>query len=126
VGLRETAAADLETFLEDPNGFRWPITITDPNGTSAALFGYSTDVHETIDPETGLAVSGRSASVAIALRPLTAAGFQIPRGIADKDKAPWVVVFNDIDGNEHTFKVQEARPDRAAGIVVCVLEAYKT
>jgi hypothetical protein len=124
VGLRETAAADLQAILEDTNDFGWPITVTDPNEFTASLTGFSTDVHETIDPETGLAVSGRTASVAIALASLTAVGLAIPRAIADSASKPWVVTFDDIEGNEYTFKVQEARPDRALGVVVCLLEAY--
>jgi hypothetical protein len=125
VGLREIAATDLVAILENEDDFGWPIMVTDPDEYTASLVGFSTDVHEMIDPETGLAVSGRTASVAISIRTLTGAGFALPRSIADSDKKPWVIVFDDIDGKEHTFKVQEARPDRALGVVVCLLEAYK-
>jgi hypothetical protein len=125
VGLREIAATDLVAILENEDDFGWPITITDPDEYTAPLVGFSTDVHEMIDPETGLAVSGRTASVAISIRTLTGAGFAMPRAIADSSSKPWVIVFDDIDGQEHTFKVQEARPDRALGVVVCLLEAYK-
>lgn len=125
MSLRERAAADLKVIVEDANGFGWPITVTDPFGATAALRGLSTDIGHTIDPETGIAVSGRRASIALAIASLTAAGLGIPRGIADAAGKPWVIVFNDIGGSPHTFKVCEAMPDRAIGVVTCILEAYK-
>jgi len=126
MGLREQAAADLKTILEDSAaGFGWPITVTDPAGTEAALVGYSTDISELVDPGTGLAVSGRHASIALALASLTAAGLGMPSGVANQHAKPWLVAFDDVAGNAHTFKVSESRPDRAIGVVVCILELYK-
>lgn len=126
MGLREQAAADLAAILEDrEGGFGWDLTVTDPAGTSAALVGTSTDVGLTLDPDTGMAVSGRQASVAIRIASLTAASLGVPTGIADQASKPWLVAFDDIDGASHTFKVVEAQPDRAIGVVVCLLEAYK-
>lgn len=125
MSLRDQAAADLQTFLEDTAGFGVPITVTDPAGTSVELTGFSTDIGETIDPETGTVVTGRSASVALSLARLTTEGLGIPRGIADGSGKPWVVTFDDIEGNAHTFKVSSSAPDRAAGIVTCMLEAYR-
>jgi len=126
MSLREQAAADLTTIVEDTDGFGWPITVTAPDGTSADLVGLSSDIAQTIDPDTGQAVSGRHAHVFLRLSSLTTAGLGIPRGIADAGSDPWVVTFDDIDGTEHSFKVMEALPDRAIGGVVCLLEAYKT
>jgi hypothetical protein len=124
--LRLQAAADLRTILEDAaTGFGWSITVTDPEGETADLVGASTDISELIDPETGQAVSGRKASVAIALASLAAAGLGIPKAIAERTQRPWLVAFADIGGAPHTFKVSDARPDRAIGCVVCLLEAYR-
>jgi hypothetical protein len=125
VSLRELAAADLKLILEDTEAFGWPITVTSPAGVTAALVGYSNDIALTIDPETGIAVSGRSASVALAMASLTAAGLGLPRAIADVNSAPWLVTFNDIGGAAHTFKVSESHPDRAIGCITCTLEAYR-
>lgn len=124
MGLRAQAAIDLATITADTDGFGVAITVTDPDGTSAALTGLSSDIGHSIEPETGMVVSGRTASVALAMSALTAAGLGFPRGIADSDSRPWRVTFNDINGTEHTFKVSEARPDRALGVVVCILEVY--
>lgn len=126
MGLRIQAAADARVFLEDSAaGFGWPIMITDPSGTSAELTGFANDVGRTIDPQTGIAVTGRAASVALSIAALTAAGLALPKNVADGSSKPWVVQFEDVNGNEHTFKVSEAMPDRALGIVTCLLEAYK-
>lgn len=125
MGLRETAEADLAITLEDDvTGFGWDITVTDPNGTSAALKGQSDDIGQVIDPDTGMAVSGRLASVVLRISSLLAEGLTLPQGIADAAKKPWIVTFNDIGGTPYTFKVTQSNPDRALGIVVCLLELY--
>lgn len=126
MGLREQAAADLRAIAEDDvDGFGWEITLTDPSGTTATVTGLSTDVSLMIDPETGLAVSGRRASIAIAMATLTEAGLTRPRAIAESAGRPWLATFDDIEGASHTFKISEVRPDAAIGVVLCFLEAYR-
>ena len=124
MGLREQATLDAQTILNDTDGFGFPIVVTDPGGTSANLTGFSNDIALTIDPETGMAVSGRIASVALHMRDLVAAGLGIPKNIPDEDLRPWIMTFNDALGISHTFKVQESNPDRAMGVVTCTLEVY--
>ena len=126
MSLRINAEKDLGIILEDDvGGFGWPITVTDPAGTSAALIGSSTDIMQGIDPDTGVMVTGRIASVALRLSSLAVAGLDIPVGISNKALKPWLIQFDDINGVSYTFKVSESRPDRALGLVVCVLELYK-
>ena len=125
-GLRALANRHLKHIVSgDANGARMPITIKNTKGKSADLYGLTTDIYQLIDRDTGQLVSGRTASVAIVMDDLTQAGLSIPIGIVDKNKKPWVVIFDDIDGNAYTFKVFETNPDRAAGLVICMLEAYK-
>jgi hypothetical protein len=127
MGLRATVAADLRAITEDADaGFGWPIRITAPDAEVAVeIVGLSNDISTTIDPDTGQAVTGRAASVAIALATLEAVGLDVPVGITDGASKPWRVAFDDITGEEHHFKVASSRPDRAAGIVVCLLEFYE-
>ena len=126
MSLRETVEADLGVILEDGiTGFGWPITVTDPSGTVGNLTGFSNDISELIDPDTGQAVSGRLASVALRISSLTTAGLGLPEGIADSASKPWLIAFDDINGNAFTFKVQKSNPDRALGIVTCILELYE-
>jgi len=126
MGLRDLVEQDLGAILEDSaTGFGWPISLTDPDGlTDETLVGFSDDIAQSIDPDTGELVSGRLASVALRISTLHAAGFSLPRGVADTSKKPWVVKFNDINGRPHVFIVRQANPDRAAGLVVCILEGY--
>ena len=77
-----------------------------------------------IDPDTGEPVTGRSASISLRISSLTAASLGIPVGIADTTGLPWLVEFDDINGNAFKFKVAKSAPDRAMGIVTCWLETY--
>lgn len=126
MSLRALAERDLATTMEDSvTGFGWPITLTDPAGNAGPFTGLSNDIAQVIDPETGQAVSGRLASIALRISTLLAAGFVIPKGIADTSVRPWIVEFEDINGNPYKFKVTESNPDRALGLVTCELEVYR-
>ena len=124
MSLRQQANADMIAIVESVTDFGWPITVTSPAGVSLAMVGLSTDIGVTMDPQTGMPISGRKASVALAIASLIAGGLDIPRGIADRTSKPWRVTFADIGGTSHTFKVVESAPDRAAGLVTLLLEAY--
>ena len=126
MGLREQAETDLATILEDDvYGFGYPITVTDPSGNTGDLIGFSNDISQIIDPDTGQAVSGRLASAVLRISSLIQKGLGLPVGIADSSLKPWIVDFNDINGNAFKFKVAKSNPDRALGIVSCLLEVYK-
>jgi len=129
VSLRDLAEQDLGVILEgDAYGFRWPITVTNPAGLvigdDEELYGFSDDISQTIDPDTGELVSGRLASVALRVSTIQAAFGELPRGVADSTSKPWLVTFDDIGGTEYTFKVKQSNPDRALGLLSCILEAY--
>ena len=126
MSLRTLAESDLTTIVNDQsNGFGWPVTITDPSETSASLSGFSNDVSLAIDPETGQLVSSRIVTVSLVISDLIEAGLSLPRNIADSTSKPWIVTFDDINGNSYTFKVKESNPDRALGLVVLILERYR-
>ena len=126
MSLRQLAESDLGLILEDgATGFGWPITVTDPSGTVLPLTGFSDDIAQIIDPDTGQAVSGRLASVALRISSILAAGLTLPRGIADAGIKPWIIEFNDINGNAFKFKVAQSNPDRALGLVTLLLELYE-
>ena len=124
MSLRVQAAADFQAIVENEAEFGRAITVTDPNGAEACVTGLTTDIGEAIDAETGIAVSGRRASVVLPIARLTALGLGVPRAVADRSSKPWLVTFDDIEGNRCTFKVADAAPDSAIGAVRCLLEAY--
>ena len=126
MNLRTLAEQDLAFIVEDDTtGFGWPITLTDPSGAVGNFVGLSDDIAQIIDPDTGQVVSGRLASIALRISTLTAAGFTLPQGIADASLKPWIVEFDDINGVAYKFKVQQSNPDRALGLVTCLLEFYQ-
>lgn len=126
MGLRQIAETDLGLILNDSStGFGYSITVTDPSGFARPLTGFSDDISQIIDPDTGQAVSGRLASVALHISSLIAEGLALPVGIADAGKKPWLIEFDDINGNPFKFKVSQSNPDRALGMVVCLLELYE-
>lgn len=127
MNLRTLAESDLALTLEDSvNGFGWAITLTDPAGLSANLTGQSNDIALVIDPDTGTAFSGRTASVALRISSIYAAGMTLPEAIASITSRPWVVEFLDVNGFSYKFKVAKSNPDRGMGLVTLILEAYKT
>lgn len=131
MGLRQTAESDLAFILEDDTyGFGYPITITNPAGSVKNLTGYSNDIAQLIDPDTGQAVSGRLASAVVRISTLfsTTGGpafTSLPVAIPDESQTPWLVEFNDINGNPYKFKVAQSNPDRALGIISLILETYE-
>lgn len=123
MGLRAKAAADNKAILNDDKGFAWPITVTNPAEVSADLKGFSNDISDLIDPDTGQAVSGRQASVALHIADLTVLG--LPVGISAPSSKPWIMEFDDINGNPGVFKVKKSNPDNGIGMITCIVEVYK-
>lgn len=126
MGLRETAESDLAFILEDKiSGFGFDITVTNPAGTVVNFIGFSNDISQIVDPDTGMIISGRAASVAIRMTSLnTAFSNVLPVGVSDASIKPWIVEFLDIGGASHKFKVIKSNPDRALGVVTLVLDVY--
>jgi hypothetical protein len=122
MNLRELATDDLNVIMS--TDFGWIITIIDPADIFADITGYSNDISQVIDPDTGQIVSGRLATIAVPLRALANEGLSIPENIEDATKKPWRVLFKDTANNDYTFKVISSNPDRALGIVTCELEIY--
>jgi hypothetical protein len=125
MSLRLQAVSDIATILTDTDDFGWSTTVTDPSELSAPVIGFSNDIAQVIDPQTGLVVSGRVATAVFSISTLESAGFTtLPQGIESQSSKPWRVDFDDVHGYSHTFKVSSSDPDRTAGVVVCFLEAY--
>ena len=126
MNLRLLAERDLGVILEDSaTGFGWDIVLTTPEGVPHVFTGFSDDIAQVIDPSTGQIVSGRLASVALRMSSLKLAGLEIPRAISDTGRRPWVVEFNDINGEPHRFKIIQSHPDRMLGMLTMILEIYK-
>ena len=106
MSLRLMAEQDLSFILEDTLGFGWQITLVNPEQQQLILTGFSNDISNMIDVDTGQVVSGRMASVAIRISTILSSNFALPFGVSDTSSKPWLVKFKDINGNNHTFKYQ--------------------
>lgn len=114
------------TLKDSVFGFGTAITITDPDLLSADVTGRTNDISFAIDPNTGVAISGRTATIAIDMQELTDKGFSsLPVAQTDKTKKPWLVEYTDQLGKAHVFIVLEANPDLTLGIVLCTLQFYE-
>lgn len=129
MSLREHAAEVLRVIANDQDcAMGWPIVLTNPAGFTPAepLIGRTQDIAQVIDPDTGQVVSGRLATAVLIIQDILDAGFtELPRNISDTSIKPWLVGFDDINGNAHTFKVVESNPDRTLGEVILHLEYYE-
>lgn len=105
------------------SGFAWPITITNPSGSSLDLEAMTQDIGHNIDPETGQIIAGRLVTVAIPMEPLEYEGIGMPTGVSEGK--PWVVEFENMNGVPGVFKVKHSHPDHTAGCIVCFLENYE-
>ena len=122
MSLLTIARADTAAILADTVcGVGETITLTAPDGSTGTLTGWSNDIGLFVDPDTGQAVSGRIASIAIPISALTAESLAIPENIPDAGSRPWLV---ETRGN--TFKVIETHPDQTLQVVTCTLEAYSS
>lgn len=126
MNLRKIAEADLGNILEDKvTGFGVPIRVKDPDGCIAEMTGFSNDITQMVDLDTGQVVSGRSASVILLISSFKNQLMGVPRGITDSKNKPWLVEFEDISGETFTFKVAQSNPDRSSGQVTLILEVYE-
>ena len=126
MSLRALAEADLQNILEDQStGFGYGVTIINPDQAEFTMVGYTQDISQTIDTDTGQIVSGRLASVSLRESTLIQNNFSMPVGIVDQSIKPWIIKFNDINGASYTFKIVEANSDRTLGVITCLLEEYE-
>lgn len=131
MNLREQARADLSfTLKDDVNGFGRAVVLIDPDGQQIELVGQTGDIGLVIDPDTGTAISGRTAHISIGVDDINAAitagqisGF--PRGISDETSKPWICRFDDLEGATYTFKLINTFPDRTLGLLTCLIGAYR-
>lgn len=128
MSLRAQAETDLAVTLEASGDFGWPIVLTDPAGFvgTEQLYAQTGDIGVLIDPDTGMAVTGRKATCTVRMASLTAAGFtSLPFSVPETTGKPWLVAFDTPSDVSQTYKIKQAWPDRTLGVVVLVLEFWK-
>jgi hypothetical protein len=126
MSLRGEAHLDLIEIMNDEETGGDLCTITSPAGAFHVFRVFGNDIHLAIDPGTGQYVTGRQSSISVLISELLAVGFEVIRGIADKDSRPWVVDTVDVNGIPGKFKVSESNPDNGAGLNTLFLELYES
>jgi hypothetical protein len=122
VSLYDQAAADARAILEDSTGgFGVPMTLTAPDSSTQAITGMAADIGKEVDPETGVALLGRTAHVTL---PTAALTIGTPVGVPDGLSDPWLVEFQ-LPGETapRKFKINTTMPDRL-GVLVCFLTEW--
>jgi len=127
MSLRTQAEADLASTLEASQDFGFPIVLTDPSGNvSNGLMASAGDIGASIDPDTGMPVSGRRALLTVRMATLTAQGFTtLPEGVQAATASPWIVAFAGPSSGTQLYKVKRSMPDRTLGIVTMDLEFWR-
>lgn len=126
MNLRQLAELDLATTLEDSaGGFGWPVTLTDPNGVSANLTAQTQDIGIIVDPDTGVAVSGRTISAVLRISSIRGKGLEIPEAEPRRDRKPWRIDTKDTNGNPVALKVDYSYQDRILGTITLQLGVYR-
>ncbi len=120
------ARADTRAFLNDSlTGSAVPIAITPPGLPARTLMGWSNDIGLLVDPDTGQAISGRIATVALSIADLAAQNLPIPESEHSTSAKPWVISFLDGQLDNYVFSIVETHPDRTTGIVTCTVDSYR-
>ena len=117
MSLLEQAKRDTAVVLEDDSTWGAEVSVRNPAGESQSFNGQFTDVHLSVDPETGLTISGRNVSVVLSIASLMSKFGELP--VNKPSGRPWVVT----KGAE-TFKVIDSMPDATLGQVQLKLGAY--
>jgi len=129
VNLRAQAESDLNSILKDAdNGFGWSIEFVSPAGDFVSLLGFSNDIGQAIDPETGQPVAGRTVTVSVPIKDFEDRGLSLPTGITQTNSRPWCVSFMELPGSQSrpvNFRVVNTLPDRGIGMLVCYLEGIR-
>lgn len=121
MSLADIASADLRSILNEDGAC---VTLQAPDGRTAEFRANTQDISHAIDPQTGMIVSGRTATVALSDFDLLAMNMT-PCAVPDSKAKPWVVRFVEtVRRTEHTFKVASTKPDRTIGALILILEFY--
>lgn len=118
--LMAEIARTLQSVLDNVADFATAAILTAPDGTAFAISGLYQDIGLSIDPDTGLSVQARKATLVVSTLTLMQQGIVLPRG---QDSAlPWLVTLTPPTGSEITLAVQSAIPDKLGSYVLALAD----
>jgi len=125
MSLQDSAANFVRSILENKDQFGIEMTVTDPSGVQAQITGIPTDIHQSIDPQTGLLVASRTLCVSMPLAAFDEKFGKRPEGVSARGRRQWLVELKlPTMPAAVKYAVEGTRPD-AIGIVLCFLQIYE-
>jgi hypothetical protein len=109
MNLRELAAADTNTILNDISGAGTPFILFSADGNPFPLVGSYGDIGYLINPSTGMAIQGRTIEAVYSISDLK-------RQTEIEPGRGWRFVCNDLAGKEINLFVVRYEPDRTMGL----------
>lgn len=125
MGLIDQAKKDIEQITSNLDGFGVEMTLTAPTSQSITIKGLHKKHHLGIDPEKGVAVNTKTASVSFSEKFLTDQGYPVrnSKGVVDLKKH--LVDVKDSTGNSEKYIIEQWFPDETIGLIVCILGTYE-
>lgn len=124
MGLIDQAKKDIEQITSNSNEFGVSMTFTAPTSKTATVTGLHKKHHLGIDPEKGVAVNTKTASVSVSEKFLADAGYPVRNGNGVVDLKKHLVAVKDSTGTTETYIIEQWFPDETIGLIVCTLGTY--
>lgn len=122
MGLRETAARDMEDFTSNLNEHGLEMTFSTPNGQiTVDVVGIEAKIHMAFDFDTGKEVNAQKASVSVSEKLFIDANYPVRNAAGRVNMKDHNVSYIDSTGTECDFKVMEQYPDESLGHIVFIL-----
>lgn len=118
------ARRDLKTISGSTAGFGISMTFTSPENDTATVNGLHTKHHLSIDPETGVPINAKTASVSVAEDFLTDKGYPTRNDNGEVSFAGHTVKVKDSTGTEVEYYCSQWFPDEKIGFIVIILQDY--
>lgn len=122
MGLTAQAKADIEQITSNSAEWGIPMVFTRPdNSMSVPLTGLHTKHHLGINPENGLRVNVKNASVTVSEKFFINAGYVVRDAKGEVAMRDHKVQVKDSTGVTCLYVVREWFPDEAVGLIVFIL-----
>jgi hypothetical protein len=109
MNIRETAAADAKSILEDMNGAGTSFILIDREKTEYPMTGSYGDIGYLLNPATGEAIQGRTIQAAYCMASLEVY-------TSNEPERGWHFKVIDLSGKEIKLFIIKYEPDRTIGI----------
>lgn len=125
MGLIDQIKKDIEQITSNGDGFAVEMTFTAPTAEVVTIKGLHKKHHLGVNPETGVAVNSKSASVTFSEKFFTDQNYPVRNSRKVVDLKGHLVDVKDSTGELQRYIIKEWFPDETIGLIVCVLGDYE-